>query len=160
MRPLVIDIRRLFAGLIEAVGRADFPDTEILAARINLDIGNASVAKTQSNLLLIHHAHLDGGATEVSVACGIKPRREIWQICEEPSIPYRDLKDETFGANQRTEPSKRSAGVGVLFEIDGWTCGYTAWSPDGDVDAFFCEEPMIKATNNGLIEPWGDLRDL
>jgi hypothetical protein len=36
-----------------------------------------------------------------------------------------------FGANQRVIPSKRGAGFGVLFEIDGWTCGYTAPRPTG-----------------------------
>jgi hypothetical protein len=57
------------------------------------------------------------------------------------SLSYRQIKDETFGANQRIAPSRHSAGFGVVCEIDGWECGYTANSPDADVGFVFCREP-------------------
>ena len=82
---------------------------------------------------------------EVGVVCGVTPRREIWLLANKSSIQYPDLKDEIFGADQRVVPSKLNAGLGVLFEIDALTCGYTASCPDGDVDSFFCEEPSPRA---------------
>ncbi len=137
----MIDIRRLLSGLTQAISSADFPSATTLATALDLDLSGARVVQTKSKLMAIHDARLNGSGVEISIACGITPQREIWLLMENSSTPYQDVKDEIFGADQQVIPSKRGAGFGVLFEIDGLTCGYTASSPDSDVDALFCEEP-------------------
>ncbi|MGP0057849.1 MAG: hypothetical protein ACLPID_00970 [Beijerinckiaceae bacterium] len=137
----MIDIRHLLAGLMRALRSADFPDANTLAAVLDLNISQARITKTKQGNMGINGARLNGSAVEVGITCGITPRREIWLLFDNSSTPYRDVKDEIFGANQRVQPSKRSAGFGVLFEIDGLICGFTVSSSDGDVDSLFCEEP-------------------
>lgn len=137
----MINIHQLLVGLTQAIRGADFPSAEILATALDLDLSGARISQTKSKLMAIHNARLNGGGVGINIACGIVPRREIWLLIKNSSTPYRDVKDEIFGADQRVIPSKRSVGFGVLFKIDGLTCGYTASSPDSDVDALFCEEP-------------------
>jgi hypothetical protein len=137
----MINIRQLLVGLTQAIRGADFPNAATLATALDLDLSDARISQTKSKLMLVRDARLKGSGAGVNIACGLTPRREIWLIIENSSTPHRDVKDETFGANQRVIPSKRGAGFGVLFEIDGLTCGYTASSTDSDVDALFCEEP-------------------
>ncbi|MGO9007603.1 MAG: hypothetical protein ACLQIQ_08650 [Beijerinckiaceae bacterium] len=137
----MIDIHQLLAGLTQAIEHADFPDSTSLATALDLDISDSSIMKTKLSSMCINRAHLNRSGTEVGIACTTTPRREIWLIFLNPLIPYRDVKDEIFGTNQHIKQSKLSTGFGVLFEIDGLTCGFTASSPDGDVDSLFCEEP-------------------
>ncbi len=136
----MIDIRRLLSGLTQAIGRADFPNATTLATTLDLDTSQARIMTTKKRNLAINGARLNSSGVGINIACGITPQREIWLLMENSSTPYRDVKDEIFGADQRIIPSKRGAGFGVLFEIDGLTCGYTASAPDSDVDALFCEE--------------------
>jgi hypothetical protein len=137
----MIDIRQLLSGLARVLRSADFPDAASIASALDLDISTARITKTKLGSMGINGAHLDGSGVEIGIACGITPQREIWLLMENSSTPYRDVKDEIFGADQRIVPSKHGAGFGVLFEINGLTCGYTASSPDGDVDSLFCEAP-------------------
>jgi hypothetical protein len=137
----MIDIRRLLFGLTQAIRGADFPSATTLASALDLDLSQARVVTTKQKNMAVHDACLNGSGIGINVACGVHPRREIWLLIENSSTPYRDAKDEIFGANQRLQPSKITGGFAVLFEIDGWACGYTASSPDSDVDALFCEEP-------------------
>jgi hypothetical protein len=120
----MIDIRELLTGLTRVIGGADFPDISHLAFVLDLDISQARIAKTKQGSLGINGARLSPGAVEICIACGIAPWREIWLLFDNPSTPYEDVKDAIFGAHQRIKPSKRSAGFGFLFEIDGWTCGF------------------------------------
>ncbi len=136
----MINIHQLLVGLTQVIGKVDFPDAASLATALDLDISQASVTETKLRTMCINTARLNSSATEVGIACGVTPRREIWLIFVNPSIHYRDLKDEVFGANQRIQPSKLRKGLGVLFELDGWTCGLTASSPDGVLQSLFCEE--------------------
>lgn len=136
----MIDIRQLLSELTQVIRSADFPDATSFARALDLDISAARITNAKSGMC-INGARLNGTAVNVGIACGVTPWREIWLLFDNSSVPYRDVNDEIFGADQRIVPSKRSAGFGVLFEIDGWTCGYTASSADGDVDSLFCEEP-------------------
>lgn len=136
---LMIDIGQLLAELMEGIRSPDFPDTMCLANLLDLDVSQAKISTAKAGMS-INRARLSRSGTEISIVCGILPRREIWLIFDNPLLPYREIKGQIFGNNQRIEPSKLSAGFGVLFEIDGWTCGYTASSPDGYVDSLFCEE--------------------
>ncbi|MHB8885824.1 MAG: hypothetical protein ACYC5H_12255 [Methylovirgula sp.] len=137
----MIDIHKLLRGLTQTIRGADFPDTTSLASALDLDISEAKITKMKFGNTIISGAHLSGSSIVIDVVCGVTPWREIWILFDNASIPYRDVTDEIFGADQRIIPSKLSPGFGVLFEIDGWTCGFTASSPDGDVDSLFCEEP-------------------
>jgi hypothetical protein len=137
----MIDIRRLLSGLTQAIRGADFPNATTLAPSLGLDLSGAKISQTKSKLMAINGARLNSSGVGINIACGIVPRREIWLLIENSSTPYRDVKDKIFGANQRIQPSKITGGFAVLFEIDGLNCGYTASSPDSDVDALFCEEP-------------------
>jgi hypothetical protein len=143
----MIDIHQLLAGLAKVIRSADFPDATTLATVLDLDISQSSIMKTKLSGMCIDRARLNRSAVEVGIACGIAPWREIWLIFLNPQIPYRDVKDEVFGANQHIQPSKLSTGFGVLCEIDGLSCGFTASSPDGVLQTLFCEEP--KAVSAG-----------
>ena len=134
----MINIGQLISGLTHLIGESEFPDAAILAAALGLDISQAAITKTKQGNLGINGARLNGSG--VGIACGLVPRREIWILFDNSSTPYRAVRDETFGANQRIEQSKVGTGFGVVFEIGGLVCGYTADSPDADVDAIFCEE--------------------
>jgi len=136
----VIDIRQILSALTQAIVSTDVSDAAILATALDLDISSARITKTKT-VMAVSGARLKSSGVEANIAWGLKPRREIWMMIGKFSLPYQDVKDEIFGANQRIKSSKLSTGFGVLFEIDGWTCGYTAHSPDSDLDAIFCEEP-------------------
>lgn len=136
----MLDIRRLLYGLTQTIGRADFPDAAALAAALNVDLSHARVTKTKKGNLAIQDAHLNDGGLTLDIACGVAPPHDIWLLIKDSALPYRNIKDEIFGADQRIQGSKFSTGFGVIFEIDGWTCGFTAPSPEGDVDSLFCQE--------------------
>jgi hypothetical protein len=133
----MIDLRRLYVGLTRAI-RNDAPDAALLASALDLDLSRARIVMTKS-VMAIHDARFNSADLEIDAAWGFAPHREIWLLIARSSLPYRDIKDEIFGVDQRTQPSRLSAGFAVLFEIDGWTCGYTADSPDANVSAVFCE---------------------
>lgn len=136
----MIDIRQLLFELRQVIDGSDFPNAASLAAMLHLDVSRARIVTTKQGNVGINGALLKGDAIPVNIVCGTSPRREIWLLCENSLTPYYDVKGETFGKDQRIIPSKRGEGFGVLFEIDGWTCGFTASSPEGDVDSLFCEE--------------------
>lgn len=140
LRRIMIDIRRLLSGLTQAIGATHDPDTALLASALDLDLSTARVTNRKS-VMMVSGARLKDSGIAANVIWGINPRREIWMLIEKSAVPYHNIKDEIFGANQRIKLSKLSAGFAVVFEIGGWTCGYTASSPDGDLDALFCEEP-------------------
>jgi hypothetical protein len=142
----MIDIRRLLSGLTLAI-REENPDAARLAKALDLDISQSRIVNARS-VLGIHGAILDGDI-EIDAAWGRPPHREICLVIAHSSLPYRKIKDETFGANQRIVPSRYSAGFGVVFEIDGWECGYTADSPDADVGFVFCREPKASSVGHG-----------
>ncbi len=134
----MIDIRRLLSGLTLVI-RDEVPDAARLAKVLDLDISKSRIANARS-VLGIHDAFLDGNI-EIDAAWGRPPHRQICLVIAHSSLPSRSVEDEVFGANQRIVPSRHSAGFGVVFEIDGWECGYTADSPDADVGFVFCREP-------------------
>jgi hypothetical protein len=142
----MLDIRRFLDGLTQVIGRIDFPDANILAAAIELDLSQARIARMKTRDMIISDARLRRNSIGISVTCTLSPRRAIWLLLDKSALHYRDVKDEVFGANQRIQPSKRSAGFGVLFDLNGWTCGYTADSPDDTVKALFCEESNAQNT--------------
>jgi len=139
MREDVVDIRQLLGSFTQIIRRPDFPDSDVITRFLDLDLSGSRITTTKSGNMMISRARLNGHPSVVDLICAIAPRREIWLLFQS-SIPYRDIKDEVFGTHQRTKLSKYSAGFGVLFEIDGWTCGFTASSPEGDLDSLFCEE--------------------
>lgn len=132
----LIDIRRLLSGLTQAIG-IEVPDAAVLASALDLDLSQARITKTKS-VMAVHEARFNHADVAVDAVWGFAPHREIWLLIPNSSLPYQDVKDEVFGSNQRIQPSRHSAGFAVLFEIDGWTCGYTADLPDADVSAIFC----------------------
>jgi hypothetical protein len=132
----MLDLLRLLSAL--AI-RDEIPDAACLAKVLDLDIAQSYVTNTKS-LLAIRGARLECG-TEVDLVWGRPPHREICLVIAHSSLPYSKIKDEIFGVDQRIVPSRYSAGFGVVFEIDGWECGYTADSPDGDVGFVFCRKP-------------------
>ena len=144
----MIDIHRLLSGLTLAI-REENPDAARLAKALDLDISQSRIVNARS-VLSIHGALL-GGNIEVDAAWGRPPHREICLVIAHSSLPYRKIKDETFGANQRIVPSRHSAGFGVVFDIDGWECGYTADSPDADAGFVFCREPKASSVGH---RPW------
>jgi hypothetical protein len=147
----VINLPRLLSGLALAI-RDEIPDAARLAKALDLDISRSRVTNGRS-VLSIHDAILDGNI-EVDAAWGRPPHREICLVIAHSSLPYRKIKDETFGANQRIVPSRHSSGFGVVFEMDGWECGYTADSPDADVGFVFCRE--LKSSSIGQGPRAGD----
>lgn len=135
------DIHRLLNGLTQAISEAGFPDATSLVKSLDLDISKASIIKTKRGNMCISGARTNKSALMIGIACGLVPSREIWLLLDDSSVAYQDVKDQIFGTDQRLVQSKLSAGFGVLFEIGGWTCGYTASSPDGRLETLFCEEP-------------------
>ncbi|MDR3450646.1 MAG: hypothetical protein P4M15_13050 [Alphaproteobacteria bacterium] len=140
----MLDIRRLLSGLTFAI-REEVPDAAHLAKALDLDISQSRITNARS-VLGIHDAILDGNI-EIDAAWGRPPHREICLVIAHSSLPYSRVKDETFGANQRIVPSQHGAGFGVVFEIDGWECGYTADSPDADVGFVFCRQPKASGAH-------------
>jgi hypothetical protein len=142
----MIDLRRLLSRLTFAI-REELPDAAYLAEALDLDISRSRVRNAKS-VLSIQNAILDGNI-EIDAAWGRPPHREICLVIAHSSLPYSSVKDEIFGTNQRIVPSRHSIGFGVVFEIDGWECGYTADSPDADVGFVFCREPKASGVHNG-----------
>ncbi|MEJ0051394.1 MAG: hypothetical protein WDN02_09355 [Methylovirgula sp.] len=141
----MIDLRRLLSRLTFAI-REEVPDAAYLAKALDLDISRSRITDART-VMTIRNAILDGNI-EIDAAWGRPPHREICLVIAHSSLPYSKIKDETFGANQRIVPSRYSAGFGVVFEIDGWECGYTADSPDGDVGFVFCRKPKALGVRN------------
>jgi hypothetical protein len=137
----MIDIHQLLHGLTRDFPSADFPDATSLAAALDLDLSKATITKTKKKTMCISGARLNGSGIEVGLVCGVTPLHAIWLLLLNAGIPYRDVKDETFGANQRIKQSKVSSGFAVLFDKDGLCCGFTVDPPSGDVNRLFCEEP-------------------
>jgi hypothetical protein len=142
----MIDLRRLLSRLTFAI-REELPDAAYLAEALDLDISRSRITNTKS-VLAIHDAILDGNI-EIDAAWGRPPHREICLVIAHSSLPYSSVKDEIFGTNQRIVPSRHSTGFGVVFEIDGWECGYTADSADADVGFVFCREPKASGVQSG-----------
>jgi hypothetical protein len=135
----MINVRQLLTGLTLLINRDDFPDVTSLAVELAVSVSEAQISRTKSGNMIIMGARLSDYGTPINVVCGIKPWREIWLLFTDPVVPYKDVQAEIYGANQRVVPSKFGAGFGVLFEIDGWNCGYTVSSPTGNIEALFCE---------------------
>lgn len=153
----MIDIRRILGGLTQAI-ETEAPDAAILASALGLDVSQARITKTKSTLA-VHDARLMPNNILADIVWGETPYREIWLLIANSSLPYRDVRDEVFGVDQRTQPSTLSPGFAVLFEIGGWTCGFTVDSPDADVSAVFCEPQgsrKRKLENGGSI--WRNAR--
>ena len=110
-------------GITQAI-ETEAPDAAIFASALGLDVSQARITKTKS-LLAVHDARLMPNNILADIVWGEMPYREIWLLIANSSLPYRDVRDEVLGVNQRTQPSKLSPGFAVLFEIGGWTCGYT-----------------------------------
>lgn len=123
---------------MQCISSSNFPDAASIASLLDLDISGARITKAKSGMS-INGARVNQSENEVSIVCGTAPGREIWYLPGDCSIPYKDVKGEVFGDNQRVVPSKADAGLGVLCEIGGLTCGYTASSPDGTLDGFFAK---------------------
>ncbi len=138
----MIDIRHTILKLAEVLQREDFPDAKTIAALLDLDIAGGRITKTKGGAFGIDAARLEDGV-EVAVVGGLKPRRTLHLIFLNPSIPYRSVSDETFGANQRVRLSKYSPGLGFVFEREGLLCGLTASAPDGAIESLFCEESQV-----------------
>lgn len=136
----MVDIHQLIMGLTKAIRSAAFPDATDLAQALHLDMEKAEISKIRSDTIIIRGARLGDSSMVADVVCAIAPWREIWLIFKNSLISYLDVKDETFGVDQEIKRSKLSAGFGVVFKIDGLTCGYTVSSPEGNVDSVFCEE--------------------
>lgn len=145
----MIDIHQLLHGLTQDFGSADFPDATSLAAALDLDLSRATITKTRKKTMCISGARLNGSGVEVGLVCGVAPLHAIWLLLLNAGIPYWDVKDETFGDNQRVEQSKVSAGFAVLFDKDGLRCGFTVDTPSGDVNKIFCEESNPALGLNG-----------
>jgi len=139
----VINISETISKLVEAVRRVDFPDAKTTAALRDLDIAGARITETKGGSWGIDIGRLAGGAIEVAVLGGVKPRRTLHLIFLNPAIPFRNVSGETFGANQRVKLSKCSPGLGLVFEKAGLPCGMTASAPDGVIESLFCEEPPV-----------------
>jgi hypothetical protein len=133
----MIDLRRLLSGLVQAIG-AELPDVAVLKSALDLDLSQSRVVETKS-ALAIHDARLLPHDIAADIVWGLPPDDKIIVLTRNSSLPYRQIKDEMFGAHQRTNPSKLSPGFGVLFEMGDLTCGYTVDSPDADVSMIFCE---------------------
>lgn len=134
----MIDMRHLLSGLVSTVGSEEFPDITGLATRLGLDISQARIGTTK-RVECVNGVRLKDGGPAANIAWGILPHRSIWVLFQGASIPYRSLKDEVFGTAQRIQPSKYGTGFAVVFEFDGWTCGYTADSETSNINAVFCE---------------------
>ncbi len=139
----MIDLRRLLSRLTFAI-REEVPDAAYLAKALDLDISRSRITDART-VVTIRNAILDGNI-EIDAAWGRAPYCEICMVIARASFPYSSGKDESFGVNQRIVPSRHSAGFGVVFEMDGWECGYTADSPDADVGFVFCREPKHPAS--------------
>jgi hypothetical protein len=110
----MIDLRRLLSRTFAI--REELPDAAYLAEALDLDISRSRVTNAKS-VLSIQNAILDRNI-EIDAAWGRPPHREICLEIAHSSLPYRSVKDEIFGANQRIVPSRHSVGFGVVFEID------------------------------------------
>lgn len=141
----MLDIRRLLSGLTLAI-REEVPDAAYLAKALDLDISRSRITDARS-VLGIQDAIMDGDI-EIDAAWGRPPHRAICLVIAHSSLPYSRVKDEIFGANQRIVPSRHSTGFGVVFEIEGCECGYTADSPDADVGFVFCREPKVSGVRH------------
>ncbi len=87
-------------------------------------------------------ARLNGsGLALTGVICGVIPRREIWLFFENSGLSYQRDQRRNLWRRSAPHPVEAQQGFGVCFEIDGLTCGYTASSPEGEIESLFCEEP-------------------
>jgi hypothetical protein len=134
----MIDMRQLLSGLVSTVGSEEFPDINGLATRLSLDVSRAKIGPTK-RVECINNALFKHGGPTADITWGILPRRSIWVLFQGSSIPYESIKDEVFGTDQKIQPSKYGAGFSILFEVDGWRCGYTVDSEASDIRAVFCE---------------------
>ncbi len=134
----MIEIQRLLEQLIQAIRSANFPDVGEISNLLGLDVSQVKITRAKSGLS-INGAYWKQEGTSAGLVCGTNPRREIWFLPNKTTLSYRTVEGQNFGTNQRVVPSEFDGGLGVVFEIDGLTCGYTAQSPQGYVDGFFCE---------------------
>jgi hypothetical protein len=153
----MMDIRQLATKLTRAIHGDDFPDAGNIARTLDLDISKARITRTETRFIGIQNAHLNDGKIDVDLVCGAKPQAEIWLLFKDSCIAYRNLRAEIFGANQRILPSKYSAGFGVLFEIDGLTCGFTVSSPSGMIDSVSLNHDGIEIGIACGITPWREI---
>ena len=125
----MIDIRRLFSAMTQVLRSADYPNAAALSGALDLDLSNARIGRPKSAMVVKDGGLNGAGLALTGIVCGVIPRKEIWLFFENSGLPYREIKDKIFGADQRLIPSKLSQGVGVRFEIDGLTCGYRPLRP-------------------------------
>jgi hypothetical protein len=137
----LIDFHQLFTNLVSVVQSAHVRDVDTIADRLSLDVSKAKISKTKHGLTTIYGAQLGASLTEIDLLVSVTPRRELWLLFPNSRIPYEDVRDKTFGINQRIEQSKFSEGFAILFPMNGFICGLTAPGPNGFVGSVFCEEP-------------------
>lgn len=136
----MIDIGHLLSGLVSTAGGAEFPEITGLVSRLDLDASKARIGATK-RVECINGVSLKNTGQMLNVVWGVAPRRSIWLLFDGPSVPYSSLTGEVFGKNQQIQPSKFGAGFAIVFEIDGWRCGYTVDSEASNISAVFCESP-------------------
>lgn len=135
-----LDIRRVLSAMTQVIGN-EIPDATLLAAALAFDLSQAQITTTKS-VMAVRQARLKPDDFVGDIFWGIIPRHEICVLIRNSSLLYRDVEGETFGANQQLVPSKYSSGFGVVFERDGWTCGFTADSPEATIEFIFCHAPI------------------
>ena len=158
----MIDLRELIAGLTRLMLASDFPDANVIAGTLQLDMSRANVVTMKSGDLLIGEVALDDGAAGADVIAMPPPRREFIVLFRRPDLPYRAIEGKIFGQRQRVQQSKVSDGFAVVFLVEGFEFAITASSPDGAVEALFCrvdpgKEASADTTAGNVNESGGRL---
>jgi hypothetical protein len=131
----MIDLRKLIAGLTRLVLAPDFPDANVIAEALRLDMSGANVATMKSGDLLIREVALEEGAVGADVIAMPPPRREFIVMFRRANLPYRAIGGEIFGRGQPIQKSRVGDGFAVVFQVDAFEFAITASSPDGAVEA-------------------------
>jgi hypothetical protein len=135
----MIDLPRLFRGLLQLVRNDELLDARAIGDSLDLDVSGARITNTKNKFITIRDARLrDGGG--VVVISGVTPRRLITALFENPTLAFAAIEGETFGPGQRILPSRYSDGFAVVFEEAGLRCGLTVSGENGVVDSVFCQE--------------------
>ena len=124
--------------MAQATPAADFPSANTIAGALGLEMTYATVTKIKHGNLIIRGTTLDDGAVAVHILGALSPRRELLLMFEDPRLPYRAIERETFGSDQRIQQSRFSEGFAAVFHIGDLEFAITASSPDGAIEAIFC----------------------
>lgn len=135
----MIDINALVGSLCQATQNVDLSDVQSIAARLKVDLANATVSKTKNGIMLINGARLEGYLSEIGIVVAPIPERALTIIFAPPKPPYQDIKGEIFGTGQRIERSKLGNGFAILFNIDHSSAWITISDPDGVIETISCK---------------------